>query len=180
VRWSSRPRRPGVRNIADPAGQVNGSPRRSGLRRCLDPTLIPLLPGFPSKNTLACLPLRSPCLSGKISDIFPLPTPHFWKNLKPETAKAQIRITFGATVDSSRSKPIEMTDLDILARHHRRRKHPHCVASLRDVRRKIGNVWNDWLLPVSSCLMPKRIPQNLELSDGVLSLNVEPLNFELP
>ena len=28
--------------------------------------------------------------------------------------------------------------------------------------------------------MPKRIPENLELSDGVWSLNVEPLNFELP
>jgi hypothetical protein len=34
-------------------------------------------------------------------------------------------------------------------------------------------------LPVSS-LIPKRIPENLELSDGVWSLNVELLNFELP
>jgi error-prone DNA polymerase len=39
--------------------------------------------------------------------------------------------------------------------------------------RKIWNVGNDWLLPVSSCRMPKRIPKKLELSDGVWSLNVE-------
>jgi len=29
-------------------------------------------------------------------------------------------------------------------------------------------------LPVSSCLMPERIPEKLELSDGVWSLNLEP------
>jgi hypothetical protein len=53
------------------------------------------------------------------------------------------------------------------------------IAPLHDVMRKTGNAWNDWLLP-DSCLMPKRIPKNLELSDGAWSLNVEPLNFEPP
>jgi hypothetical protein len=34
-------------------------------------------------------------------------------------------------------------------------------------------------LAFTGCLMTKRIPKKLELSNGVWSLNVEPLNFEL-
>jgi hypothetical protein len=35
-------------------------------------------------------------------------------------------------------------------------------------------------LAFTGCLMTKIIPEKLELSDGVWSLNVEPLNLELP
>jgi hypothetical protein len=37
--------------------------------------------------------------------------------------------------------------------------HPSCAPSLHDVMRKIGN---DWLLPVSSCLMPNACIDRLE------------------